>query len=46
MLLNKNKKNGVNGKGKSKTLDALVKEYRLNNGVSRYLIKKSFKKYS
>ena len=41
MLLNKNKKNGVNGKGKSKTLDALVKEYRLNNGVSRYLIKKS-----
>ena len=41
LFLNKKKKDDGGREGKGKTLDELAEEYRLNNGVSRYLITKA-----
>ncbi len=41
LFLNKKKKSNGGRDGKGKTLEELAEEYRLNNGVSRYLITKS-----
>ncbi len=41
LFLNKKKKDDDGREGKGKTLDELAEEYRLNNGVSRYLITKT-----